>query len=291
MSNIGMMEGAYFVGRVELLNWLNDLLKLDYTKVEQTCTGAAFCQIMDAIFPGKVQLSKVNFTAKLEYEWIANFKVLQTVFDKQQIDKFIDVAKLTKGKYQDNLEFLQWIKRYFDLNYSGGEYNAVERRSIAATKGTGGSSVPKKTVGAPVKKTPVSTEAPKKSVAIAPKPTTKTATSSTSSAPKPKPTSTPKTPSTDSAVDDSKITELNLTIAELRVTIDGLEKERDFYFSKLRDVEVMCQTATAEETPDYEELMKKIFKVLYATDESEEYVQTETGEEVPQETAAEEETF
>ena len=36
--------------------------------------------------------------------------------------------KLVKAKYQDNLEFCQWIKRYFDLNYSGEPYNAVERR-------------------------------------------------------------------------------------------------------------------------------------------------------------------
>ena len=28
-------------------------------------------------------------------------------------------------------------------------------------------------------------------------------------------------------------------IAELKLTIDGLEKERDFYFNKLRDVEVV----------------------------------------------------
>lgn len=53
--------------------------------------------------------------------------------------KAVDVPKLVKGKYQDNLEFLQWMKRYFDLNYSGGEYNAVERR-----KGGGGGSAPEK---------------------------------------------------------------------------------------------------------------------------------------------------
>jgi len=293
MANIGMMEGAYFVGRVELLNWLNDLLKLDYTKVEQTCTGAAHCQIMDAIYPGKVPLSKVNFNAKHEYEWVNNFKVLQNAFDKLQIEKFIDVAKLTKGKYQDNLEFLQWIKRYFDLNYSGGEYNAVERRAQAASgkvTSTGGSSVPKKTTAAPAPAKKAVTEAPKKAVTTAPKPATKTATTATSSATKPKPTATPKTPSGGS--DDSKVNELNTTIAELRVTIDGLEKERDFYFSKLRDVEIMCQTATTDGT-SLEDLMPKIFKVLYATDESEEFVpEGETAtEEVVEETPAEEETF
>ena len=100
MSNIGMMDQAYFVGRVELLNWLNELLALDYTKVEQTCTGipffvritkfyqaAAHCQIMDAIYPGSVPLAKVKFDAKQEYEFVHNFKILQTVFDKQGIDK------------------------------------------------------------------------------------------------------------------------------------------------------------------------------------------------------------
>ena len=40
----------------------------------------------------------------------------------------MQVDKLSKAKYQDNLEFSQWIKRYFDLNYSGEPYNAVERR-------------------------------------------------------------------------------------------------------------------------------------------------------------------
>lgn len=36
-----------------------------------------------------------------------------------------------KAKYQDNLEFLQWIKNFFDTHYQGQSYNAKERRDQA----------------------------------------------------------------------------------------------------------------------------------------------------------------
>lgn len=55
MSNIGMMDAAFFVGKNELLTWLNELLQLNYSKVEQCANGAAYCQIMDAIYPVQPQ--------------------------------------------------------------------------------------------------------------------------------------------------------------------------------------------------------------------------------------------
>lgn len=33
-----------------------------------------------------------------------------------------------KAKYQDNLEMMQWIKRYWDINNRGDVYDAVGRR-------------------------------------------------------------------------------------------------------------------------------------------------------------------
>jgi len=36
-----MMNEAYFVGRGELLTWINNLLGLTYSKVEQCCSGMA----------------------------------------------------------------------------------------------------------------------------------------------------------------------------------------------------------------------------------------------------------
>lgn len=40
----------------------------------------------------------------------------------------IPVDKLTKGRFQDNFEFLQWFKKFFDANYDGREYDGIEAR-------------------------------------------------------------------------------------------------------------------------------------------------------------------
>lgn len=51
---------------------------------------------------------------------------------------------------------------------------------------------------------------------------------------------------------------------ELKLTVDGLEKERDFYFSKLRDIELICQEHESESNP----VLSKIIDILYATEVS-----------------------
>jgi RP/EB family microtubule-associated protein len=72
--------------RSDLLNWINDLLQLNISKIEQVGTGAVLCQIFDSIY-GNVALHKVKFNTHNEYEYIQNFKVLQTVFTQNGIDK------------------------------------------------------------------------------------------------------------------------------------------------------------------------------------------------------------
>eukprot|EP01061_Rhynchopus_euleeides_P045338 TRINITY_DN8096_c0_g1_i1.p1 TRINITY_DN8096_c0_g1~~TRINITY_DN8096_c0_g1_i1.p1 ORF type:complete len:231 (+),score=55.82 TRINITY_DN8096_c0_g1_i1:45-695(+) len=134
-ENFGMMDGAYFVSRTELLDWLNNTLSLNYSKVEQCCSGLAHLQLLDAMHPGKVQLHKANFDAKLEHEYINNFKVLQSAFNSVGIKKVIEIEKLVKGKYQDNLEFLQWMKRFVDAKMPNGptHYDPVAARDVAVS--------------------------------------------------------------------------------------------------------------------------------------------------------------
>lgn len=33
--------------------------------------------------------------------------------------------KLVKGRFQDNFEFLQWFKKFFDANYDGHPYDPI----------------------------------------------------------------------------------------------------------------------------------------------------------------------
>lgn len=42
---------------------------------------------MDMLFPGCVPLKKVKFAAKLEHEYIQNFKILQAGFKRMGVDK------------------------------------------------------------------------------------------------------------------------------------------------------------------------------------------------------------
>jgi len=78
-----------------------------------------------------------------------------------------------------------------------------------------------------------------------------------------------KSPSKD---EKSEVDELNAKLTKLRATVDGLEKERNFYFGKLRTIEVLCQQ---DETKDAE-TKGKILQVLYSTEEEEKAPEAET---------------
>lgn len=211
-----MMEGAFFVPRGELLDWINGLLQLNVQKIEQLANGAAYCSVVDALFPGTVAMSRVNWMARNDFEFVANYKILQQAFEKNGVDKWIDVDKLIRGKYQDNLEFVQWLKRFYDLNGGASrDYDAVARRKNAQTPWDG--QAPTQTRRNPVETTTVPARPrPKKAAATAENP-----------------------------------------VNEVVV------RERDFYFGKLRAIEMYCEQHEGSNDPH----LAEISKVLFATEE------------------------
>lgn len=226
--------------RQELLAWLNNLLQLNVTKVEQCGTGAALCQIYDSIFQD-LPMSRVKFNVNTEYAYLQNFKILQNSFTKHQIDRAIPIEALIKCKMQDNLEFLQWTKRYWDQYFPGGDYDALARRKAS---------------GAPASTAPPPTTARTSGVGTG---AARRGTTPTTAARATRPGG----PGPGSA---ALVNENN----QLKETIQGLERERDFYFSKLRDIELLLQQAIEvdpEIEKDEEGLVKHIQTILYSTEE------------------------
>lgn len=141
---------------------------------------------------------------------------------------------------QDNLEFLQWSKRYWDQYFPGGDYDAVARR-----RGSG-----------------------------APLPTTAPASRVSAGAGQARRGTTPTTAGPRVAKagvgGGAGSAALQQENAQLKETVQGLEVERDFYFSKLRDIELLIQQAV-EEDPEIEKqedgLIKHIQTILYSTED------------------------
>ena len=53
--------------------------------------------------------------------------------------QIVPVDKLIKGRFQDNFEFIQWFKKFFDANYDGAPYDAVGARAGQGLGATNGS--------------------------------------------------------------------------------------------------------------------------------------------------------
>lgn len=247
--------------RQELLAWLNGLLQLNVTKVEQCGTGAAFCQIYDSIFLD-LPMARVKFNANSEYQYLENFKILQNTFRKHHVDRPLNTEQLVKCKMQDNLEFLQWSKRYWDQYFPGGDYDPISRRKGAG--GVGGA------MSAGTPRAAPATSAARRPAAGAGAPRAGSRQAG-------------------GVGGGAASAALQAKNAELMETVQGLERERDFYFSKLRDIELLIQQAM-EADPSLEEdegsLLKQIQTILYSTEEGFEIPQEGEGELV-----AEEETF
>lgn len=148
----------------------------------------------------------------------------------------IPVEQLVKCRMQDNLDFLQWTKRFWDANYGGEEYDAVARRKGGALPSGGGA-------------------------ARAPASGARRLGGTT-------PTTGPRVGVKQSGGPASAA--LQQENATLKDTVMGLERERDFYFSKLRDIELLIQQAV-DEDPELEKqedgLIKQIQTILYSTEE------------------------
>ncbi|VDO53101.1 unnamed protein product [Haemonchus placei] len=231
------------LSRHEMLMWVNDCLQSNFTKIEQLHTGAGYCfQFTDFLFPGSIPLKKVKWNSILELDWLGNWKIVQTSWKSLGVEKVVPVDKLIKGKFQDNFEFLQWFKKFFDANYDGHEYNPIEARG-----------------GEPLPADPPGGKTPAHGGTRMQMPTRTGVSTPAPAASRPATTA----PSLDAMQLKQLKEELTRQLGESDAVLNSLEKERDFYFNKLRQIEVVCQDNESIGTVE----VSRILEILYETEE------------------------
>lgn len=213
----------------------------------------------------------------------------------------MDVNKLVKGRPLDNMEFMQWFKAYWDQQARGrcmDDYDPVARRQQSKTGDfkTPGTSISSSSGGARPSATPAAAPAPRASsaraAAAAParKPSSgpagsgggggaskggggvapaggggghaRKASSVGGGVVKLKASAVSEARAEDL---ERKLDDLQVSSRDLTAQLEAAERERDFYFDKLRDIEILCQLPELGRI----EILRSIEKILYATDPAE----------------------
>lgn len=112
----------------ELLEWVNEFLHLDIPNITQLGNGAAYVQLIDSLHPGQADLELINWQAESQSESVRNVKILQTAMARHGLQHKTNFEQLAKGNVSENLEFLRFLKTFWDNNYLTEHYDPVGRR-------------------------------------------------------------------------------------------------------------------------------------------------------------------
>jgi len=128
-----MTKNSLFLSKGPLLKWLNETLDVKLDKIEQCAAGAVYCQLLHLVDPKCIKIKKVNFqaTEQNNLEAMRNWNYVQEALHKLHVKKAIPVDRLLKGRFQDNLEFLQWFHKFFqesDASAQVKSYNPQRER-------------------------------------------------------------------------------------------------------------------------------------------------------------------
>lgn len=240
---------------------------------------------------------KVKFGANLsDYDARNNMKILQAAFNKHNISKQIEVERLIKCRLQDNLELLQWFKRHWMENKDvNTDYDASAlRRSgpTASNAPTSGVSSRRSTLGGSVLP-----KTPGRRVSSSSSGTSVGAANGTISVQKRRVVLggpgiggpgiggagpgarniTPTETARQLAEMARELENASDELGEAKILIDSLETERNFYFNKLREIEILSQNIQDLYSRDDEtakdvklmsvlDVMAQIQAILYLTE-------------------------
>lgn len=209
----------------------------------------------------------MKFNANQEYEYQENYRILQNAITKHNVDRFIDPPRMMKCRFQDNFEFTNWLKQHWETYSTGQPYDALARRQgkpmgAAATnrpissasgsqRSTSSTGAYRTGTGRPnvVRAGGVVGAGGRGVGGGAVRPGSRTMASGGGGA------------------SQQRAQELARQLADAKALIETAEKERDFYFGKLREIEVYIQQADFDAGSQAENLAKYIQNILYSTED------------------------
>ncbi|KAK9759941.1 microtubule integrity protein mal3, variant 2 [Basidiobolus ranarum] len=157
------------------------------------------------------------------------------------------MEKLCKCRFQDNLEFLQWLKHFHEDN-EPENYDPIRRRKSTSSAGTLSPSVRSRGSITPSyqKHTPDRSGSRSGRNGVL-----KSSSSSRF------------TPSSEHM---AMVEDLHRQVADMQAQMETLERERDFYYNKLRMVEELAGQNVDPEEPATT-VIRALHSVLYGTEE------------------------
>uniref|UniRef100_A0A1A9V8A0 EB1 C-terminal domain-containing protein n=1 Tax=Glossina austeni TaxID=7395 RepID=A0A1A9V8A0_GLOAU len=160
--------------------------------------------------------------------------------------QFMDML-FVAGDFQDNFEFLQWFKKFFDANYDGKDYDASAAREGAIMGyGTAHAKIlPSSDAAA----TAIQQKFPSMMTALTAHSTVSpsVALGSVTQEPQRAVSIVRKSKVNSTTATNQRISELSIQIMCMRLNLQDLEIERDLYFSRLLDIEIFCKEVVTEE--------------------------------------------
>ncbi|KAF6010268.1 hypothetical protein HII12_002975 [Brettanomyces bruxellensis] len=256
------------LSRSELLDWINRDFEAGYSNIEQCGSGAVYCQIFDSIYPGRIPVGKIHFEPRQDYQILSNYKLLQMGFNKVGLTREVPVERLMKFRMQDNLEFLQWFCK---LQANAQRHGISNVSSVPSRKPLASSHInrpinharvtPARSIsGRSMPSRSIHKELGSHSRNFSGEPTVKHSNGLNIT----KSESTVYTPRRAISGETGKL-------SEAAETQESLEYERNFYFSKLRQIEIICQNLNDKIQQDKDsiditvpELVQHVQEILYS---------------------------
>jgi len=212
-------------GRLELLEWVNKLCESDYPRIESLSDGVAYAQILDMLHPRTIPLSRIVFLPRSIEDNAKNLRMVADALNKIKAKKPLDISKLSQGKFAEHMDLVQWMYSYFQKNQSlvKGKYSAYTKRL----------------------------EAYKRQKKIPPEKTNFEVVMSEHLIP-----NDPDLETQDSSIHEQRLNQLKDLVSSLeqeltnqvsnykllQEDIQQVEEERNFYFQKLRQIEIISES-------------------------------------------------